>query len=366
MDTRLKEHIDNTDVSDIMSSGMDLDEENRSGTFFQEDNKIVLSHAISEGIDILPSEEARDKFPELNEYFGKAFKEVGKEMPQDTEGGYFIRIRKGTKVELPLQACLFMKKIGFQQKVHNIILVEEDAEVHLITGCSSAGESGEAFHLGISEIYVKKGAHLNFTMIHAWKKSTTVKPMSVAIVDEDATFVSNYVCLKEVKEITMYPTAVLNGENARASFNSILVSVPNSFQDIGSRVVFNAENTQAEIVSRAVSLGGKIVARGHLKSNCKNIKAHLECKGLIVSEEGTIHAIPELETEWRDVDMSHEAAIGKVDKDEIEYLCSRGMTADEAQSVIVRGFMDIDILALPDMLREKISELEEKLLTASL
>lgn len=83
---------------------------------------------------------------------------------------------------------------------------------------------------------------------------------------------------------------------------------------------------------------------------------------MILSEKGTIHAIPEMESDFRDVDMSHEAAIGKINKEEIEYLCSRGFTKEEAQSVIVRGFMDVGVLALPDLLKKEIEELEDKTL----
>jgi len=202
-------------------------------------------------------------------------------------------------------------------------------------------------------------------MIHNWQKDTSVKPMSIAVVDAGATFISNYVCLKPVKEITMYPTAVLEGEGARASFNSLVMSHPNSLQDIGSRVIFRAPHTQAEIIARSVSLGGKFIARGHLKTEANHVKAHLECRGLVLSERGTIHAIPELETDFRDVDMSHEAAIGKISKEEIEYLCSRGFSAELAQSIIIRGFMDVDILGLPDVLKKEIEALEDKTLQSN-
>ncbi|MBM3245152.1 MAG: SufD family Fe-S cluster assembly protein, partial [Candidatus Omnitrophica bacterium] len=140
---------------------------------------------------------------------------------------------------------------------------------------------------------------------------------------------------------------------------------PGSLQDIGSRVILKAKDTQAEIIARAVSLGGKVIARGHLKAENKDIKAHLECRGLILSEQGTIHAIPEMESDFRDVDMSHEAAIGKINKEEIEYLCSRGFSAAQAQSIIVRGFMNVDVLALPEMLKKEISSIEDSTLKGS-
>ncbi|MFA6216848.1 MAG: SufD family Fe-S cluster assembly protein [Candidatus Omnitrophota bacterium] len=358
----LNKNIEPGDLEGITSSGMDLSEKTRSASFMQQDNALLFSRSSLDGVDTLSIAEALETIPEAKEYYGKNFRYLNREFPQDTEGGYFIRVKKGVTVALPIQACLFLKSQGFRQKVHNLIIIEEGAKVYLITGCSASASAHEGFHLGISEFFVKKGAYLNFTMIHNWKEDISVKPMSIAVVAQGATFISNYVCLKPVKEITMYPTAVLEGEAARASFNSLVLSHPNSLQDIGSRVIFRAPNTQAEIIARSVSLGGKFISRGHLKAEANHVKAHLECRGLVLSEKGTIHAIPELETDFRDVDMSHEAAIGKISKEEIEYLCSRGFSEEQAQSIIIRGFMDVDILGLPDVLKKEIEALEDKTL----
>ena len=358
--------VNKNDAESIASSGMDLSEKTRSASFLQEDNRVLFYRSLLDGIDILSTKEALEKYPEVKDYYGKSFKLLNRDFPKDIEGGYFIRVKKGKTVELPIQACLFLKAQGFKQKVHNMIIVEEDARVYLITGCAASKAASEGFHLGISEFFVKKGGYLNFTMIHSWREDISVKPISIAVVEENASFISNYICLKPVREIVMYPTALLQGDNSKASFNSLILSYPNTLQDIGSRVIFRAKNTSAEIVSRAVSLGGKVIARGHLKSEQKDVKAHLECRGLVLSEKGMIHAIPELETDYREVDMSHEAAIGRIQKEEIEYLCSRGFTKDEAQSVIVRGFMDINILALPDLLKKEIKDLEDKTLKGSL
>ena len=359
--------VDAKDRPAVISSGMDFSEETRSASFLQKDNKVLLYRSLLEGVEIMSIDEALKTYPEVEKkYFGAAFSKLNKSFPSDTEGGYFIRVKKGKSIQLPIQACLFIKDRKFKQKVHNIIIIEEGARVYLITGCAASHAADESSHLGISEFFVHRDAYLNFTMVHSWKEDIKVNPMSVALVERGASFVSNYVCLRPVKEIAMYPTAILSGKCSRASFNSLILSHTGSMQDIGSRVIFKEQDTQAEIVSRAVSLGGKIIARGHLKAEAKNAKAHLECRGLVISEKGTIHAVPELETDFRDVDLSHEAAIGKISKEEIEYLCSRGMSKDEAQSVIIRGFMNVDVLALPALLQKEIKDLEDKTLNGSL
>ncbi len=362
---RLESKYAAADLEAISSSGMDLSAKSRSGSFMQEDSQVLFSQSLIGGAQVLSIQEALQTIPEAREYYGKAFGELKREYPQDTEGGYFIRISKGQTLSLPIQACLFLKSQGFKQKVHNLVIVEEGAKAYLITGCSASKSANEGFHLGISEFFVHKGGYLNFTMIHSWKEDVSVKPMSIALLDEDAVFVSNYVCLRPVKEITMYPTAVLSGDRSRVSFNSLMLSHPNSLQDVGSRAILRGSKTQAEMIARAVSLGGKTVARGHIKAEAQDVQGHLECRGLILSERGQIHAIPEMETDYRDVDLSHEAAIGKISKEEIEYLCSRGFTRAQAQSIIVRGFMDVDVLGLPEVLKREIETLEEQTLKGS-
>jgi Fe-S cluster assembly scaffold protein SufB len=201
-------------------------------------------------------------------------------------------------------------------------------------------------------------------MIHSWTRETSVEPKSIAIVDKAGVFISNYICLDPVKNITMYPTAVLD-EMSTAHFSSLMVAHEGSSQDIGSRVILTAGIVCGNHLP-GVSLGGSVTARGHLKAASPDIKAHLECRGLVVNEKGRIYAIPELETEYRDVDMSHEAAIGKISKEEIEYLCSRGISKDKAQSLIIRGFVDTNILSLPESLKNEIDQLADRTLKSGL
>ncbi len=366
MASNILNNIGADDSARVASSGIDLSEKTRSASFMQENGEILFSRSMMDGVEIMSTEEALEKMPGAREYYGKNFAMLGREYPGDTKGGYFIKVKKGVTVALPIQACLFLKARNFRQRVHNIVVVEEGAKVYMITGCAASKAADEGFHLGISEFFIKKGAYLNFTMIHTWKEDINVRPMGISHIEEGAALVSNYVCLKPVREITMYPTAVLDGPGAKASFNSLILSHPGTTQDVGSRVILRSPGTQAEIISRSVSLGGKVIARGHLKAESPDVRAHLECHGLLLSKEGNVQAVPELETAFRDVDMSHEAAIGRISREEIEYLSSRGMPADEAQSVIIRGFMDVNILGLPEMLKEEINRLEDQTLKAGI
>jgi len=112
----------------------------------------------------------------------------------------------------------------------------------------------------------------------------------------------------------------------------------------------DAKNARTEIISRAISTGGNITARGYIEGNAPEVKGHLECRGLILNEGGTIHAIPELKGNLAGIDLSHEAAVGKIAEEEVEYLMARGLTREEATATIVRGFLRVDIEGLPPLL----------------
>ena len=351
----------------MLMAGVDLAARNRSGTFVQKDLSVVHSRSTQDGMEIMDIEEALAQYDWLQEYWWKA---VPVNMDKYTaraelhqEHGYFIRSLPGARSVHPLQACLYLEKDNLAQDVHNIVIAEEGSELHIITGCATGPHVTQGLHVGVSEFYIKKGAKLTFSMIHNWADKMAVRPRSVTIVEEGGLFLSNYVCMHPVGTLQMYPAARLVGEGATARFNSILVAAPGSEMDVGSRVLLEAKGARAEIISRAITTGGKIIARGHINGLVPEIKAHLECKGLILSDEGTIHAIPELEGHKQEVDLSHEAAVGKIAQEEVEYLMARGLSEEEATATIVRGFLHVDIEGLPQELKaemDKAVELSEK------
>lgn len=351
----------------MLMAGVDLAAKNRSGTFVQKDLSVVHSCSTQEGMEIMDIEEALEQYDWLHDYWWSA---IPVNMDKYTaraelhqEHGYFIRSLPGAKSIYPLQACLYFEKDNLAQDVHNIIIAEEGSELHIITGCATAPQVTQGLHVGISEFYIKKGAKLTFTMIHNWADKMAVRPRSATIVEEGGLFLSNYVCMQPVGTLQMYPVAHLVGEGATARYNSILVAPPGSEMDVGSRVLLKAKGTRAEIISRAITTGGKIIARGDINGLVPEVKAHLECKGLILSDDGVIHAIPELEGHKQEVDLSHEAAVGKIAQEEVEYLMARGLSEDEATATIVRGFLHVDIEGLPQELKaemDKAVELSEK------
>ncbi len=351
------------DKAQLLMAGIDASEAKRSGTYLHINHSKAHCRSCQKDVEIMDTREALDKYDGLPEYYWQA---VDKDKDEFTRaaaskihGGYFIRTKKGAKIKDPVQSCLFIKGENIGQNVHNIVVVEEDSELHIITGCTTAANISSAMHLGISEIYIKKGGKLTFTMVHNWGEEVMVRPRTVAIVEEDGVYSSNYILLKKVRSVQSYPAVYLNGRGAVARFNSILVAPRGSHINSGNKIVLNAPETKGEIISRTITTGGTIIAPGIIEGNAVPAKGHLECKGLILSD-GVIHAIPELKGTVAGVELSHEAAVGKIAQEEIEYLMARGLDEEQATSTIVRGFMNVDIMGLPDELRKSIEKTIEE------
>ncbi len=352
-----------SDQKRLIMAGMDVTQKERGGTYFQKDTEVIHCHSQQEGIEVIPIKKALEKYNWVEEYYWKLVSVDADKYTAAAElglhDGYVIRALSGSKSIYPVQACLYLDKDGLQQNVHNLIIAEEGSELHIITGCSSSPHMKRGIHVGISEFFIKKGAKLSFTMIHNWAEDMVVRPRSVARVEEGGLFMNNYICMKPVRSLQMYPTSHLVGKDAIARFYSIIVGSPGSEYDLGGRIFLKKPGNRAEIIARMISNGAKIINRGHLIGEVPDIKAHLECRGLLLNG-GLIHAIPELEGHVDGVEMSHEAAVGKIAQEEINYLMSRGLNQDEATSTIVRGFLSVDIPGLPSQLKAEIDKAVEE------
>ena len=341
----------------LLMSGLDVTDKGRGGTYFQKDTTVIHCHSMEEGIEVIPVTEALKKYDWVKEYFWKLVPvdqdKYTASAALELHDGYVIRALPGSKSVYPIQACLYLDKENLQQNVHNLIIAEEGSELHIITGCATSPGMKRGVHVGISEFFIKKNAKVSFTMIHNWAEEMDVRPRSVAQVEEGGLFINNYICMKPVRSIQMYPTTHLVGDNATAMFYSVIVGSPGSDFDIGGRIFLKKPGCRAEIIQRAISNGAHIMNRGHLIGEATDIKAHLECKGLLL-KGGIIDSIPQLEAHVEGVEMSHEAAVGKVAQEEIYYLMSRGLSEQEATSTIVRGFLSIDIKGLPPALKAEI------------
>jgi uncharacterized protein len=344
-------NISSINKEKMRSVGMNFDESKVCGSLFIQNKKPIYNFKNNDKLEIIDIKTALKQYKWAKKYYWNIIDpqkdEYTKKVSKDLHQGYFIRSFEGQKVSVPVQACLYIALNGFTQNIHNIIIAEKNSELNINTGCLTASYVNKATHIGITEIYVKEGAKVTFTMIHNWGKDVIVRPRTATLVNKNGKFISNYVCIKPVKDLQMAPNCNLEGERSMGIYNSYLYGYENSNIDLGTNIFLRGKNARSEITTRAVCDSGKILVKAYNSGEAAGIKSHLECRGIILSEKGNMRAIPELDAHLPDLEMTHEASIGKISQEAIEYLMSRGLSEKEALSLIVKGFLDYTSVVLP-------------------
>jgi len=354
------------DTAALADVGVLVEEENRSGTYILRDFQPLCALAQTEGLELLPIAAALDKYAWLREnYYLKAVPAELDEVTalvasQPEPQGYFVRVEKGARVTFPCQAALYMASADVTQALHNVVIVEEDAALHLITGCVTGHGVSRGVHYAISEQYVGRNATLTNTMVHSWGPEVKVRPRSGTVVAAGGTFVSNYVSLRPAQSLQSNPRVWLDGPGASVRVLTIILGSRGSTIDTGGEVYLNVADTSAELVHRAVCTGGHIYQRGTLVGNA-GCRAHVDCAGMLLDagDDGFIESIPGLRARHPEAQMSHEASIGRIAPEQVAYLQARGMDEGEAISMIIRGFLDADIEGLGPELDARIAEIAE-------
>jgi len=264
-------------------------------------------------------------------------------------GGTFIYVPKGVKVDLPLQAYFRMNSSQGGQFEHTLIIADEDSEVHYIEGCSAPLYQKASLHAGCVEIFCYKGAKVKYSSIENWSKNTYNLNTKRAVVYKDALI--EWVNGNLGSKVTMlYPCSVLMESGAKSDYLGIAYAGKGQYQDTGCKVYHLAPNTSSTILSKGISMDGGVSSyRGliKIKKGCVKCKSNVRCDGLMLDAESKSLTCPSMEVEENDVEVSHEATIGKIGEDKLFYLMSRGLSEDEAIKLIVAGYMEPVIKSLP-------------------
>ncbi len=267
------------------------------------------------------------------------------------ELGYFVYVPPRTKVPIPIYTCLVITSNNRVQFVHNIVYVDEGSEAHVVTGCGVPHGIKDSVHIGISEFYVAKHAKLTFSMIHAWSQGLHVRPRTVANVEKGGEYVSYYIIYSPVASLQTDPLVYL-ADDAKAYMASVIVGKGNGIYDVGARAKLNGINASVEIVSRVVASNeAETYARSEIAANAPDTKGHVECLGLLLSEKAKISSIPTIISRNPRAKLTHEAAIGIIAQEELEYLMSKGFNESEARAILIRGFMNIEAPGIPASVR---------------
>jgi len=264
-------------------------------------------------------------------------------------GGSFIYVPKGVKVDIPLQAYFRINTENMGQFERTLIIVDEDAYVHYVEGCTAPIYSSDSLHSAVVEIIVKKGARCRYTTIQNWSNNVYNLVTKRAVAHESATM--EWIDGNIGSKVTMkYPAVWLVGEHARGETLSIAFAGEGQHQDAGSKMVHAAPNTSSSIVSKSVARGGgRTSYRGlvQILEGAHGSKSTVRCDALLVDDISRSDTYPYVDVREDDVSMGHEATVSKVSADQLFYLMSRGMKEDEAMAMIVRGFVEPIARELP-------------------
>jgi Fe-S cluster assembly protein SufB len=264
-------------------------------------------------------------------------------------GGTFIYVPKGVKVNIPLQAYFRMNSANMGQFEHTLIIVDEGAEISYIEGCSSPLYTTNSLHAGCVEVIVLKNGKARYSSIENWSKNTFNLNTKRAVVDENG--VIEWVNGNMGSNVTMlYPASVLVGKNSRSEFLGVAFAGKGQTQDTGTKVYHLAPNTKSIIQSKSISTeGGTTTYRGLVKISKKaiNSKVGVECDALMTDSISTSNTIPYITVQNEESDLAHEATVGSISDESIFYLMSRGISELDAKKMIVSGFIEPIVKALP-------------------
>lgn len=350
----------------LINVGLDVKEQNRAGTYIQEGNRVGFCKTIdTEKVEILPVAEALEKYDWVKDYYWKAVAVDTDKYTAETElntnlQGYFIHAKEGAKDIFPLQSCLFINVEGLKQVVHNIIIAEKNSQLNIITGCTVHPNIRKALHLGTSEFYLKEGSQVTFTMVHYWGDKTAVRPRTGVIQEANTSYISNYIIMSEVQDLQANPISYLNGDNAKFYSQTLVYGKGKSKIDLGARAVLNGKNTHATLISKIIGDDeADIMARGEITGKGTGSGGHIDCSGLLISPKARIDSIPRIAALTPDTSLTHEASLGKIGEDQIQYLKSRGLNENEARDLIISGFLEADYSHLPPELAQETRKLIE-------
>jgi Fe-S cluster assembly protein SufB len=264
-------------------------------------------------------------------------------------GGSFIYVPPGVKVEVPLQAYFRINAENMGQFERTLIIVDKDAYVHYVEGCTAPTYSTSSLHSAVVEIVVLEGGRCRYTTIQNWSKNVYNLVTKRAAAYKNATM--EWVDGNLGSKVTMkYPAVWLMEEGARGEILSVAFASDDQHQDAGGKVVHVAPNTSSQIISKSISKGtGRSSYRGLVKvyKGAENVKSNVVCDALLLDETSKTDTYPYIEVEEERASIGHEATVSKVAEEQIFYLMSRGLTEDEAMSMIVNGFIEPIAKELP-------------------
>jgi len=329
-----------------------------SGVSTQYESEVVYHNNQKEleeqGVIFLDTDSALREYPELfKEYFAKVVPYTDNKFAALNSavwsGGSFIYVPPGVKITKPLQSYFRINTESMGQFERTLIIVDDEADVHYVEGCTAPIYSANSLHSAVVEIYIKKGGKCRYTTIQNWSNNILNLVTKRALCEDHGHM--EWIDGNIGSKITMkYPACVLKGDGAKGTIVSIAFAGTGQIQDAGAKMIHLGKNTASTIISKSLSRGGgNVTYRGIVKhgKNAMGAKSNIECDTIILDDISKSDTIPFNVTQNGDSTVQHEAKVSQVSEEQLFYLMSRGLSEEQATEMIVMGFIEPFAKELP-------------------
>jgi Fe-S cluster assembly protein SufB len=264
-------------------------------------------------------------------------------------GGSFVYVPAGVRVDMPLQAYFRIDEQRMGQFERTLIIAEPGSYVHYVEGCSAPVYRSSSLHSAVVEVIALEGAHVRYTTIQNWSSNVYNLVTKRSVAHKNATV--EWVDGNFGSKVTMkYPCIILKGEGAKGQIISIAVAGENQHQETGAKIIHLASNTTSNVISKSISKnGGRTSYRGLLKviKGAKNVTARVQCDALLLDDKSRTDTYPTVQVHEERTDVGHEASVSKINEEQLFYAMSRGLSEQQARTMIVNGFIDVFVKELP-------------------
>ena len=263
--------------------------------------------------------------------------------------GSFVYIPKGVRCPMELSTYFRINASNTGQFERTLIIADEDSHVSYLEGCTAPMRDENQLHAAVVELVTLKNAEIKYSTVQNWYPGDpkTGKGGIYNFVTKRGT------CLGENSKISWtqvetgsaltwkYPGCILKGDGSVGEFYSVALS--NNFQqaDTGTKMVHIGKNTKSTIISKGISAGrGQNTYRGGVKimKNAENARNYSQCDSILIGDKCGAHTFPYIDVRNPSAQMEHEASTSRIGEDQLFYCNQRGISTEDAVSMIVNGF----------------------------
>lgn len=333
----------------------------------------TIRELVDQGVIFLDTDSALRNHPDLfRRYFGTIVAASdNKYAALNTavwSGGSFIYVPKGVRIDKPLQSYFRINSERMGQFERTLIIVEDEASLNYVEGCTAPIYSADSLHAAVVEIFVGNRGYCRYSTIQNWSTNIINLVTKRALVESHGHM--EWIDGNIGSGLNMkYPACILKGDYAKGTTISIAFAGKGQYQDTGAKMIHLGKHTTSKIVSKSIAAkGGKVNYRGLVTEGPHALfsKAQIECDTIIIDRESASDTLPRNVVQNFRGQIEHEATVSKVSDEQLYYLMSRGLTADQATEMIVMGFIEPFARELPMEYSVELNQLIKLEMTGSI